>query len=328
MHILIVQDSLLPVASYGGTERVVWSLGKALVKMGHRVTFLAKAGSTCPFAEVKFFTPLSIHAPNLDAQIPESVDIVHLNNWHDAPLSKLCIVTQHGNTDFGEILHPNTVFVSKNHAQRHGANSFVYNGIDPDDYGKPDLTQKRTHFHFLAKAAWRVKNVKGAIAVTRQSGQKLVVMGGSRLNISMGFRLTLDRHVQFRGMVGNAEKAAVLSASRGLTFPVLWHEPFGMALIESLYFGCPVFGTPYGSLPELITPEVGFLTKNSAEMAEILRGSNFNINTCHDYAASNFSSQKMAENYLKLYEKVLSDKVLNENPPSLIAPEPKFLDWD
>lgn len=328
MHILIVQNSLLPVTTYGGTERVVWSLGKALVQMGHRVTFLAKSGSMCPFAEVKFFNPDQC----VDAQIPESVDIVHLNNWHDACLSKPCIVTQHGNTDFGEILHLNTVFVSKNHAQRHGATSFVYNGIDPDDYGKPDLSLKRTHFHFLAKAAWRVKNVKGAIKATRLSGQKLVVMGGSRLNISMGFRLTLDPHVRFKGMVGNVAKAAVLSNSQGLIFPVLWHEPFGLALIESLYFGCPVFGTPYGSLPELIEPEFGFLTQNSAEMAQILRGSSFDIHKCHQYAADNFSSQKMAENYLKIYEKVLSGndltENLNEKPPSLIAPEPKFLAWN
>ena len=41
-----------------------------------------------------------------------------------------------------------------------------------------------------------------------------------------------------------------------------WHEPFGIALIEALYFGCPVFGTPYGSLPEIVEEGVqGFLVQ-------------------------------------------------------------------
>ena len=46
--------------------------------------------------------------------------------------------------------------------------------------------------------------------------------------------------------------SSLLNASRGLIFPVRWHEPFGLAVIESLYFGCPVFATPYGALPELV----------------------------------------------------------------------------
>ena len=52
MNILIQHNALLPISKYGGTERVVWWLGKHLAKMGHRIIFLVKAGSTCPFAEI------------------------------------------------------------------------------------------------------------------------------------------------------------------------------------------------------------------------------------------------------------------------------------
>ena len=40
MHILIVNNTSIPVQKYGGTERVIWWLGKQLVKMGHQVSYL------------------------------------------------------------------------------------------------------------------------------------------------------------------------------------------------------------------------------------------------------------------------------------------------
>lgn len=34
MHILLVNNSPIPVYGYGGTERVIWDLGKTLVQQG------------------------------------------------------------------------------------------------------------------------------------------------------------------------------------------------------------------------------------------------------------------------------------------------------
>lgn len=39
MRILIVHNSVIPAHKYGGTERVIWYLGKELVKQGHKVRF-------------------------------------------------------------------------------------------------------------------------------------------------------------------------------------------------------------------------------------------------------------------------------------------------
>ena len=52
MHILIVNNTSIPVTKYGGTERVIWWLGKQLVQMGHQVSYLVAAGSHCDFAKV------------------------------------------------------------------------------------------------------------------------------------------------------------------------------------------------------------------------------------------------------------------------------------
>lgn len=80
MRILLFLNSLIPVSNYGGTQRVMWSLGKALTQMGHKVYFLAKAGSTCDFASVIPYDS----AVDLIKQIPQDVDVVHFNGT--APL--------------------------------------------------------------------------------------------------------------------------------------------------------------------------------------------------------------------------------------------------
>ena len=55
MHILLVNHAPIPVFAYGGTERVVWDLGKQLVALGHRVSYLVPTGSHCDFAQVLSF---------------------------------------------------------------------------------------------------------------------------------------------------------------------------------------------------------------------------------------------------------------------------------
>ena len=328
MNILIVNNSKLPVIYYGGTERVIWYLGKTLTRLGHKVSFLVEKGSKCDFATIIERNP----EVDLIDQIPTDIDLVH---FHFTPkgverLQAPYLITIHGNPNPAESLDKNAVFVSKNHAKRHNAEAFVHNGLDWDDYGTVNLVEKRDYFHFLGKAAWRVKNVKGAINTTlKLKGETLHVLGGSRLNIKMGFRFTWQARARFYGMVGGEEKMNQLKRSKGLIFPVRWHEPFGLAIIESLYFGAPVFGTPYGSLPELINKDIGFLSNSSTILSEAMKQyKDYNPKTCHDYVATLFNAKYMARNYEKLYEKVMNGEKINQSRPNkILKGEPKFLNW-
>ena len=328
MKILIVNSTVIPAHLYGGTERVIWALGKELVKLGHNVTFLVARGSCCDFASVVY---IDESKPIVD-QVSNDYDIVHFN-FRPHNVEKLnipYIVTMHGNSnDFNE-LDLNTVFVSKNHASRYNSNSFVYNGLDWSEYAAPVLNNNRNYFHFLGKAAWRVKNVRGAIDVIKKiKGEKLKVLGGVRFNFNMGIRFTFSAKVGFEGMVGGAKKCSLLNGSKGLLFPVRWHEPFGLAIIESLYYGCPVFGTPYGSLPELVNEEVGFLSDKSDErVKEMANVDRYSRLKCHEYALNKFNSKKMSMAYLEKYDRVVSGEKLNPVPPKLLMiQEQMFLDW-
>lgn len=322
LRILIVFNKKLPVSKYGGTQRVVWSLGKELAGMGHQITFLAGEGTVCDFARVRKLDP----GRPLAEQIPEEVDLVHsfVNTWED--VDKPFILTQEGNSLQDRDFHINTCFVSRNHASRYGVDTYVYNGMDLEEYGRVSFERERTYVHFLGKAAWNVKNVKGCISLARQAGIPLRVLGGDRVNLKMGIRITLDMNVRFEGMVGGSYKNQLLNGSRALLFPVLWHEPFGIALTESLYFGCPVFGTPYGSLPELITAEFGFLSTKPSELLSALENvDSYDRKKCHEYVCDTFSARKMTQDYLNLYEKVLNGESLNLRPPRLLDKEPPKL---
>jgi glycosyltransferase involved in cell wall biosynthesis len=313
MHILQVLNHLIPATDYGGTERVVWWLSRALTELGHRITILAPPGSACPFAQVIAYRS----GQDMAALIPADVDVVHIHDHRLSPPGIPTLFTFHGNRFRAGSLHENTVFISADQARRHGGKVYVHNGLDLAEYGQPDWKAPREDLIFLAKAAWKVKNVRDAIYIARQAGRPIVIAGGTRLNFKMGFRFTLDRNARFLGMVDHARKVHVLKRGLALLFPVRWHEPFGLALIEALYFGNPVLGTPFGALPEIVTPEVGFLSRSRTALIEQVRGlQNYNRRRCHAYVCDNFNSRAMAENYLGLYEQVCNGHPLHSARPA------------
>jgi len=327
MHITIIYEGKIPVKTYGGTGRDIWYLGEELNKRGHKVTYLVAEGSECPFAEMRFLDKTT----DINSQIPEETDIVNIHYPPKQAIIKPHMVSIHGNTNNPDTIFPkNSHFVSKNHAQRYGSNAFIYNGMNWDDYPKPDFNNSRKGFHFLGNAAWKVKNLKAAIKIANKNKTSLEVLGGYRFNFKMGMRFTINPHIHFHGMVANNVKARVIQKSNGLLFPVLWNEPMGLAIIESLYYGAPVFGTPYGALPELVNESVGKLSANLSELIDAAANANkYNNKICHDYARDTFNSKQMCDKYLLYFERILNGETLNQNSPQLTKKlENKYLPFN
>ncbi|MEW5676075.1 glycosyltransferase [Flavobacterium enshiense] len=311
MNITIINNgNPIPSIHYGGTERVIWGLGYELHKLGHKVTFIVPKGSYCDFADVVF---LEDNTP-INTLIPKDTDIVHFNGFYDETCAFPFVYTLHGNNPEGSVAEPFTIFISKNQALRNQGKTFIYNGLLWDDYPKVDLTKKRDYYHFLGKASWKVKNLQGACEIAVKSNNKLMVMGGEKwtwANLKRKPQFTLHPNIKYFKQVNNTQKMAIMEHSKGLIFPVKWHEPFGLAIIESMYAGCPVFGSTLGSLPELVLPEVGFLSNNIDEISAKINTFDFSPKRCHEYALENFNSKKMAENYLEAYTRILDGESLN-----------------
>ncbi|MFM7107379.1 MAG: glycosyltransferase [Planctomycetaceae bacterium] len=303
-------DARLPARRYGGTERVVTWLAKGLAMAGHKVTLLCAPGSTSRYATVIPYDP----GRPVREQVPDSVDVLHLHRQRDVPDDRPVCVTHHGTTRNPEVFHQNTIFISADHARRNNGSVFIHHGLDPDDYPPPDLRADFRDLTFLAKASWRVKNVRGAVRIARLAKRNIHVLGGHRVNFSMGFRLTLDPRARFHGMVDDTTKGKFLRDSSGLVFPVLWHEPFGVAVIEAMFYGTPTFATPFGSLPELVTDDVGALSGSCADLAAAIQTRRYSREAIHERWRSAFTIHHMTDAHVRRYSQLMRGISLHPTP--------------
>jgi glycosyltransferase involved in cell wall biosynthesis len=164
--------------------------------------------------------------------------------------------------------------------------------------------------------------VKDCISICKENKKKLHIAGGWNLNFS--------KHIKYYGMLDTKEKIKVLKKCDALLFPVKWHEPFGIAIIEAMAMGLPVLGSSYGSLPEIINDNVGKIFENYEDLSLFIKNGpyNFNSKEIRSYVEDNFSSSVMADKYLYYYEKVINGENLNkekpmwslDNPPEYLRP--------
>ena len=311
MKIVFSHSGILPVKGYGGIERILFWHMVELARTGHQVVLIGHAKSKVKEYGIELI-PMNGTAQEWIEQVPADADIIHLSYNYKFPGNIPTIVTIHGNGKIGEVFDKNSVFVSKRHAEIHGSDQFIYNAIDLSEYPyKPKIKREWKNFLFLAKASWRVKNLKDAVSVARNSKKHLHVAGGRWWGLS--------RYVHNHGVVGGREKMKIIRSCDFMVFPVRWEEPFGIAVIEAMSQGLPVIGSPYGSLPELITKGVGFIVKNNFEMEALVSGDHsdrFNPDTIRKHVEDNFGIKKHAESYVELYKKIINGETLNSNNPT------------
>jgi hypothetical protein len=310
MHIAVISHHRLPVKGYGGPQRVVVALARGLTELGHRVTLIAAPGSKLPCATVVEANPRHLHdgGPRLHDYVPRDADIAHahmlLPSWAaGVPF----LQTVHANLKPGSPLPPNAVFLSRDHAARHGGAAFVHNGLAPSDY---TLRRRKEAWDLFLGRLHSAKGYHWAIEAAKRSGRRLILAGG--------WRPTLSAVIKYVGEVDNGQKAALLARARCLWTPALWDEPFGLAAIEALFSGTPVLGTRRGALPEIITPDVGALGDTLEELIAAAE----QIHTrdpecCRARAERWFSHIAMAGAYVRMYETVISTGRL---PPADATP--------
>ncbi|HEU5303769.1 MAG TPA: glycosyltransferase, partial [Gemmatimonadales bacterium] len=166
MHIALYFHGRLPARGYGGTQRVVVWLARGLAELGHDVTLLAPTGSRVPEARLVEVDPAEMGRPGFDLGrlLPDSVDILHAHAPLLAPPRHPHVFTLHGNLRPGRTPPPNTIFLSADHARRHGGTAFVYNGADSSEFvfratkGDYDLFLGR--LHSIKGYRWAIEGAK------------------------------------------------------------------------------------------------------------------------------------------------------------------------
>lgn len=311
MKIVFQHAGILPVIGYGGIERILFWHMVELARLGHKVVLIGHPESKVQDYGIELISCKDVTPEAWQPLIPQDADIIHLSYNYKVPGTIPTIATVHGNGQLGEIFIKNSVFVSKKHAEIHGSNQYVHNAIDLAEYPFTYTEKKWDHFLFLAKASWRVKNLAHSVKACRTSGKHLSVVGGKWWGLS--------RYIHNHGIIGGEKKMQIIRSCDALLFPVRWHEPFGIAVIEAMSQGLPVIGSIYGSLPELITPDTGFVVSNYEELLLKIQnpGRTFDPHVIRKHVEDNFAIKKHAESYVKLYQQVIDGVELNKANPTL-----------
>jgi glycosyltransferase involved in cell wall biosynthesis len=330
----------VPPAYYGGTERVVSYLTEELVRQGHEVTLFA-SGDSLTSAELVATTSASLRlTPAVQDVIPyylltldkvreraDEFDILHfhIDQFHFPifrPIAHRTLTTLHGRQDlpdlqalyrgFGEM-----PLVSISNAQREpaptaGYVATVYHGI-PTDLHQVNLNPRGNYLAFLGRICPE-KRVDHAIAIARASGIPLKIAAKVDKVDEAYFRETIvpllnGPGVEFVGEINERAKTAFLGEALTLLFPIDWPEPFGLVMIEAMACGTPVIAYRCASVPEIVEPGVtGFIVDNVCDAVQAVDDARrLDRALCRSRFEERFSAARMAEDYLRIYERLLKD---------------------
>ena len=334
----------VPPETYGGTERIVSYLTEELVRLGEDVTLFASGGSTTT-AEL---VPISARSLRSDPAVKdpltksileieevfkrtEDFDVVHFQDGYlHFPLARRlqipAVTTMHGRLDLPDLEPVFREFqemplVSISDKQRkplpfanwiatvpHGIPEHLYSfRSDPENY-----------VAFVGRICPE-KRPDRAIAIAKSVGISLKIAAKvdkvDEQYFESEIRPLLDSSlIEFIGEVNESEKNALLGGARALLFPIDWPEPFGLVMIESIACGTPVIAFECGSVPEVIEHgKTGFIVRTMDEAHKALQNvATISRSACRREFEERFTATHMAENYLRVYERLVTEAHGNE----------------
>ncbi len=129
--------------------------------------------------------------------------------------------------------------------------------------------------------------------------------------------------VRWIGTVHGEERDDLVATAAAGLFPIDWNEPGGTAVVESLALGTPVVGFRRGCLPELVEHgRTGLLVDPGDEdalAAAVERIPTLDVEHCRREAARRFTPARMADRYLRLYDRVLARSARRPAAPVTVS---------
>lgn len=328
----------VPPNVYGGTEAVVHELAVGLQRAGCEVVLVASGDSTCPVPTRSHYptalgttAPASAELAHVEAAYDalRDVDVIHdhtlsgpgwaLEHGIDVPI----VTTAHGEftpelrRQFATLAAGGVHVVAISHAQRGTAPevpvaAVIHHGLDLDHFtvgaGDGDYVLFLGRMH-PDKGAHR------AIAAARAAGKHLVIAAkmwepSEHRYFAEQVAPLLGDDAVYVGEVGGQRKLDLLAGAEALVNPIRWPEPFGLVMIEALACGTPVVTFPSGAAPEIVVDgRTGFLSADVDDMAAALgRVHELDRGACRARVEQRFSTDRMVEDHLRLYRRVIEGR--------------------
>jgi len=322
-----------PPRHYGPWELVTGLLTEALVARGIDVTLFATLDSITS-AKLDGVVPAPYSEdPTIDAKVWEYRHLSHLfaqadrfdliHNQADfpahafAPLVRTPMVTTIHGFSSARILPMYQPFQDRVHyvaiseADRHPSLRYaatIHHGIALDEF--PFDPKGGDGLVFFGRIH-PDKGAKEAIAAARRSGHRLDLYGivQDQAYFDAAVAPELDDRIRYHGPVGGADRARALGKARALLHLINFDEPFGLSVVEAMACGTPVVATRRGSMTELIEQgRTGFLVGGADDaVGAIDRIGELDRVVVRQRAIERFSVDRMADEYIALYEAVLRE---------------------
>jgi glycosyltransferase involved in cell wall biosynthesis len=158
--------------------------------------------------------------------------------------------------------------------------------------------------------------VDRAIRIAKRSGLPLKIAAkvdpADQSYFNHAIRPLLDEaHVDFIGEISDAQKPDFLSGAIALIAPIDWPEPFGLVMIEAMACGTPVIAFDRGSVPEVIEDDLtGCIVEDETSAVKaICVIDRLSRNAIRKRFEERFTARRMAEEYLRLYRRLIGDDI-------------------
>jgi glycosyltransferase involved in cell wall biosynthesis len=320
-----------PPRHYGPWEQVASNIAEGLIKLGVDVTLFAtgdsitegKLQSVCEQGYEEDRTQDAkvlecLHISNLMEQAGD-FDIIH-NNFDFLPLTYTGLIDTPVITTIHGFSSPRIIpvykkynsrghYVSISNADRSADLEYiatVYNGLDTKDF---KFTEQPQDYLLYFGRIHHDKGPVEAIEIAKRANKKLIIAGIIQDENYFKERIEplFNDQIEYIGPAGPERRNELLGNALALLHPINFAEPFGMSVAEAMLCGTPVVAFNKGSMPELIQHEkTGFLVNTIDEAVDVISQlGSIDRKYCREWAGSQFSKEKMAEDYFKLYQQIL-----------------------
>lgn len=321
-----------PPRHYGPWEQIASNIAEGLVKKGLDVTLFATgdsitAGKLDAICEQGYEEDRTqdakvlecLHISNL-MEKADKFDIIH-NNFDFLPLTYTRLIKTPVITTIHGFSSPKIIpvykkynvtnhYVSISNADRSPELDYiatVYNGLNTQDF---DFVELPDNYLLYFGRIHHDKGTAEAISIAKKSKRKLLIAGiiQDEGYFKQKIEPELNEQIQYIGHAGPEKRNALLGKALALLHPINFNEPFGMSVAEAMLCGTPVIAFNKGSMPELIEHEkTGFLVDGVDKAVEaVSKIGDINRPDCREWAIAKFSSEKMVDDYLQLYQQILA----------------------